>query len=185
LAHFEGEAVIGSSDDLPFKDRSFDTIVCAMVLEHLADDVFAKTIKELDRVARTSLVLGVPYRQDLREGMTRCDNCGTRYHVDLHRRSFRVPEDFLTLFTNFTVEAEVLLGLRKPMPIRSGLFRRIQYWLIGPSAVSPFARCPKCGSANTVSPRKGILKWFFDGLAWRMKRTTVPHWMIVLLKRDG
>lgn len=181
LAHFEGNAVIGTSDDLPFEDSSFDTVVCAMVLEHLTDDVFAKTIKELDRVARASLVLGVPYRQDLREGMTRCADCGTLYHIDLHRRTFKGPKDLLALFPNFSLEAVVFLD--HCQRIRSGLYRQLQYRFLGPSAGSVFARCPKCGSGNTVPPRKGVLKWFCDGLDWRMKRATLWHWMIVLLKR--
>jgi len=63
------------------------------VLEHLSDELFGKVTNELARVARNSIVIGVPYRQDLRQGMTRCAECGCVYHVDLHCRSFNGPED--------------------------------------------------------------------------------------------
>ena len=43
---------------LPFKDNSFDVVVCSEVLEHLDDPLLALT--EIIRVARTGVVLSVP-----------------------------------------------------------------------------------------------------------------------------
>jgi 2-polyprenyl-3-methyl-5-hydroxy-6-metoxy-1,4-benzoquinol methylase len=48
----------GSALNLPFADRSFDTVVCLEVLEHLHDP--DRALLELARIARTSLVLSVP-----------------------------------------------------------------------------------------------------------------------------
>lgn len=183
LAHFEGESVVGVAESLPFEDRSFDAIVCAEVLEHLTDDVFVKAVRELDRVAKRFLIIGVPYRQDLREGMTICSDCHTRYHVHLHKRSFRGPEDFESVFPEFRVKATALLCNRER--IRSRFFRILRYRLVGPRAHSPLARCPNCGSTKCreFKKTKRLRRWFFDGLAWRMKKTIVPHWLIVLLER--
>jgi hypothetical protein len=110
---------------LPFADRSFDTVVCCEVLEHLADGLFEKVTAELARVTCHSLVIGVPYRQDLRQGMTRCADWGTRYHVYLHQRSFRGPQDLLHVVPGFTPEWEtaVLTVKQRCKPYHADLRR--------------------------------------------------------------
>lgn len=184
LSHFDGESVVGVAEDLPFEDQAFDAVVCAEVLEHLSEAVFQKAVSELNRVARRYLVIGVPYRQDLRLGMTRCADCGLRYHVDLHCRSFDGREDIATLFPEWTVAATVLCGVCPR--IRSSLFRTARYWLAGSSASSQLARCPQCGSARVRDLWRGRrwLKRLFDGMAWRLRKEAVPNWLIVLLARQ-
>jgi SAM-dependent methyltransferase len=61
---------------LPFDDDSFDCVLCAEVLEHIPGASLAKACRELARVARHAVVVGVPYKQDLRSGRTRCGHCG-------------------------------------------------------------------------------------------------------------
>ncbi|HET6568349.1 MAG TPA: class I SAM-dependent methyltransferase [Rhodothermales bacterium] len=48
----------GSVYKLPFSDRSFDTVVCSEVLEHL--DEPERAVAELKRVARNAVVITVP-----------------------------------------------------------------------------------------------------------------------------
>lgn len=110
LKWVQGPRVLGTGGRLPFADRAFDTIVCCEVLEHLPEGVFRATVNEMARVARTTIIVGVPYRQDLRPGMTRCAACGCVYHVDLHCRSFAGPEAVAGLFPGFGVEAVALPG---------------------------------------------------------------------------
>lgn len=59
---------------LPFPDRSFDVVFCAEVLEHIPQ--LEAACRELVRVARCDVVVGVPYRQDLRVMRLRCHTCG-------------------------------------------------------------------------------------------------------------
>jgi len=187
LAQFDGQCVHGRSEDLPFEDRSFDVVVCTEVLEHLADDIFTRTVEELARVAKESLVIGVPYRQDLRDGLTRCTACGTVYHTDLHQRTFNSPTDLLKRFPGFVQNALALIGTRLEM--RSRLFRALRYRIVGPWGGSDYARCPHCGQAEATTDagirRMGLRRWFFEGVAWRMSRQEVPNWMIVHLRRTG
>jgi len=187
LACWDGVRVLASGARLPFPDRSFDAVVCCEVLEHLPDGLFEQVTAELARVARRSLVIGVPYRQDLRQGMTRCADCGEVYHVDLHRRSFRGPEDVLRAFPGFRLEVVAYTGRRSE--IRSRLFRWIRYRLLGPGARSAFARCPACGSDRTRTYRDGkgkrLRRWLLDGLAWRMKKENFSSWVTLLLQRQS
>ncbi len=48
----------GSIYDLPYKDNSFDLVLCTEVLEHLDDP--SKALEELVRVSKKYLVLSVP-----------------------------------------------------------------------------------------------------------------------------
>jgi SAM-dependent methyltransferase len=68
------EAVAGDATALRFPDNAFDTVVCAEVLEHIPNVEAA--CREIVRVARDSIIIGVPYRQDLRFGETLCARCG-------------------------------------------------------------------------------------------------------------
>jgi methyltransferase family protein len=66
--------VAGDVQQLQFPDNSFDCVVCTEVLEHVPD--YAAGARELVRVARKYILLGVPYRQDTRVGRTTCIHCG-------------------------------------------------------------------------------------------------------------
>ncbi|MBE3040849.1 MAG: class I SAM-dependent methyltransferase [Chloroflexi bacterium] len=183
LAHIQGEHLVGTADHLPFRDGEFDAVVCTEVLEHLSEEVFNKAVKELSRVAKQYIVIGVPYRQDLREGMTRCAKCGCRYHLHLHQRSFQGPDELEAAIPGFRQHVVTLIGERSD--IKSSLFRTIRYTALGARAHSSFAVCPSCGFPCTpAKPYRGTrraLGWLLDGLAWRMPKRTLPVWMIVLL----
>lgn len=185
LALFDGKKVSGLADALPFEDRSFETIVCAEVLEHLPDPVYDKVVKELARVARQQIIIGIPFDQDLREGMTRCADCGHTYHIDLHCRSYSCPEVFERDFRGWKTSAVVHLGQSKQ--IRSLLFRTLRYALSGPRARSEYARCPICSSGKILSLpiwwTRRLADVFFSGIAWRMPKKETYNWFVVSLKR--
>lgn len=52
--------IAGSVDQLPLRSNSFDTVMCCEVLEHLPFDLFAKSLRELERVARNRVVISLP-----------------------------------------------------------------------------------------------------------------------------
>jgi hypothetical protein len=69
------ENVAGNVENLQFADRSFDLVFCTEVLEHVRNLPAAGA--EIARVARERIVLGVPYKQDIRLERMTCHNCGT------------------------------------------------------------------------------------------------------------
>ena len=185
LAGFEGLRLVATSDHLPFPDRSFDAVLCTEVLEHLAPEVFARTTAELSRVARSFLVVGVPFGEDLRQGMATCAHCGRRYHIYLHQRSFRNPEDVLRLFPGWIQVSLVFVGAG--VQTSGWFFRWIHWMLLGPHATSPLARCPHCGSAETLSygegPHRPMGRRILEGIAWRLPKRACARWMILALRR--
>jgi ubiquinone/menaquinone biosynthesis C-methylase UbiE len=66
--------VEGDVTNLDFADGSFDCVFCTEVLEHIPD--VQKACSEIVRVAKREIVIGVPFRQDIRLGRTTCRSCG-------------------------------------------------------------------------------------------------------------
>ncbi|MBV8864698.1 MAG: class I SAM-dependent methyltransferase [Acidobacteriaceae bacterium] len=66
--------VQGDVRRLQFLDNSFECVVCTEVLEHVPD--FEAAAKEIARVAKSYVLIGVPYRQDTRAGRMTCVHCG-------------------------------------------------------------------------------------------------------------
>lgn len=71
----------GRIESLPFPDKSFDTVVCAHTLEHVA--YFMKTVAELRRVARQRLIIITPKQRPY------------LYTFDLHLHFFPYPHSLL------------------------------------------------------------------------------------------
>lgn len=67
--------VRGDAAELPFPDDSFDLVFCAEVIEHIPSPVLERACREMVRVTRCHVLIGVPYRQDLRHGRTTCASC--------------------------------------------------------------------------------------------------------------
>lgn len=53
--------VVGSVTALPFPDASFDTLLCAEVLEHIPWEQFPGALRELHRVTGRFVVLSLPH----------------------------------------------------------------------------------------------------------------------------
>ena len=70
--------VQGDVTHLEFEDNAFDTVCCTEVLEHVTPPMLSRACDEIVRVARNDVLIGVPYRQDLRLGRTTCVSCGTK-----------------------------------------------------------------------------------------------------------
>jgi Methyltransferase domain len=80
--------VKGDVTGLNFPDASFDIVLCAEVLEHIPGRTLVRACSELSRVAREYLLIGVPYKQDLRVGRLTCRACGKKNPPWGHVNSF-------------------------------------------------------------------------------------------------
>ncbi len=52
---------VASVLNLPFEENSFDTVLCAEVLEHLPFNNFQKALKEIFRITRSKAILTLPH----------------------------------------------------------------------------------------------------------------------------
>ncbi|MFW5663282.1 MAG: class I SAM-dependent methyltransferase, partial [Bacteroidota bacterium] len=76
----------GDTEEIPFPDNSFDTVICTHTLEHVMDK--NKTLSELRRVAQKRLIIVVPRQRE------------NKYTFDLHLSFFPYPHSLLTLTRN-------------------------------------------------------------------------------------
>jgi ubiquinone/menaquinone biosynthesis C-methylase UbiE len=72
-----------NAEKLPFRDKSFDTVICAHTLEHVQN--INQAIRELRRVSSKRLIIVVPRQRPY------------KYTFDLHLHFFPYESNFLTL----------------------------------------------------------------------------------------
>lgn len=101
--------VAGDASALEFADASFDLVFCAEVLEHVPTRLLEKACHELARVSARHLLIGVPYRQDLRYGRTTCGACGKPNPPWGHVNRFDLPR-LEALFAGCTVANQSFVG---------------------------------------------------------------------------
>ena len=85
---------IGTVDQIPLPDATFDFVVASEVLEHLSDRDRRLGLGEIARVLKPSAwFLGtVPFGEDLAAGQTVCPKCGEVFHRWGHKKSFDLEE---------------------------------------------------------------------------------------------
>ncbi len=103
-----------SLDAVPVADRSVDVVLCCEVLEHLPAGLYDAARTELARVARHSVIVTVPNRENRRRGAIDCSACGCRYNPDRHLRSF-TPDDLTDLLPGLPLTALEEAGPRHPV----------------------------------------------------------------------
>ncbi|MDD4031584.1 MAG: class I SAM-dependent methyltransferase [Bacteroidales bacterium] len=91
--------VQGDITSLAFADKSFDLVICTEVLEHIPPNMLETACAELLRVTSRYLLIGVPYRQDLRVHATRCVHCKSINPTTGHVNTFD-RERLMSLFGN-------------------------------------------------------------------------------------
>ena len=109
IGHERIRCVKGDVTALEFADGSFDLIFCTEVLEHLPTPLLAKACSELSRVSKDYLLIGVPYKQDIRVGRTTCGSCGKANPPYGHVNSFD-EHQLLGLFPGFAVARTSFVG---------------------------------------------------------------------------
>jgi SAM-dependent methyltransferase len=90
---FYDEVLVGDGVSLPFRDKSFDSIIACEVLEHLPHEQGGPFIQELKRVAKESFVVTTPNFDCLRGGGETQDGFN-EYEAHKHIYS---PQEFCSL----------------------------------------------------------------------------------------
>lgn len=101
--------VAADATHLPFDDASFDAVLCAEVLEHIPPVSLPAICAEIVRVCRGHVVIGVPYRQDIRLWQTTCARCQRRNPPWGHVNSFDEAR-LQQLFAGLSVERVSFVG---------------------------------------------------------------------------
>ena len=179
--------VAGDATNLPFPDSSFDCVFCAEVLEHIP--ALEDACREIARVARHEIVIGVPYKQDTRVGRTTCPQCGKPNPPWGHINRFDESR-LAKLFPGLSIQASSFVG-----SVRSAT-NRVSTMLMD-MAGNPWGTyeqdepCIYCGSKLLPPARRSMLSRVCSGLAVRIDQVqsrfarTHGNWIHVVLSKDG
>jgi SAM-dependent methyltransferase len=179
--------VQGDATRLQYPDNSFDTVVCAEVLEHIPD--VQKACDEITRVARYNAVIGVPYRQDLRLNATTCGHCGRTNPPYGHLHSFD-EKRLAQLFPGMSLARFELVG--PPRVRTNAVSSALMTWAKHPWGAYGTHRqpCIHCKRPLTAPQRSTILQraaakaaFYLDGLQQTFTRHRSPTWIHALLHK--
>lgn len=179
LSYVNAPTRAASLPDLPLPDDSFDLVICLQVLEHLDQATYTASLRELERVASRHLIIGVPFRENLRSKMALCARCGRPSHVDHHLRSFDI-EDLSEMFEGFALDRWRTIGVvsRREPDIASLLRQR----LAGRYNEPDLFACPFCGASECVAAEsdRGVAQRLPEilGSTLTRLRKPLPYWLI-------
>ena len=179
--------IAGDVTKLQFGDESFDCVFCAEVLEHIS--AVEQACRELARVARHEVIIGVPFLQDIRMNRSTCRRCGKSNPPWGHVNTF--DERRLTmLFPGLSISRKSFVGLTKE---RSNAVSAMLMDLAG----NPWGTyvqdepCIYCGeSLAQPSYDRAFLSKVCSGVAIRLDRLQMafsrPHanWIHIVFSKD-
>ncbi len=188
IDHENIHCVKGDTTALDFPDGSFDLVFCAEVLEHIPVQVLRKACNELGRVAKKYMLIGVPYKQDLRVGRTTCDTCGKKNPPWGHVNSFDETR-LKWLFPKFEIVKTSFVG-------ETDAETNLLSCLLMDMAGNPYGTysqeepCVHCGAKLKSPPERNLWRKvltraaFYARNAQRPFFKRHPNWIHVLFKRQ-
>ena len=182
--------VQGDAAALPYDDNSIDFVFCAEVLEHIPSPTLILVCQEIERVSAGHILIGVPYRQDIRVNRTTCYSCMGKNPPWGHVNSFdeaRLRE----LFPTCAIEAVSFVGSGS-LERTNALSCLLMDWAGNPyGTYSQDEPCIHCGHPLTEPPARGIGARILTKFAFWSRRATEVlarpghNWMHVLLTKTA
>jgi SAM-dependent methyltransferase len=181
--------VQGDATALAFADSSFDLVFCAEVLEHIPSPDLERACREMARVSRRWVLIGVPYKQDIRLWRTTCQACGGRCPPWAHVNRFD-EQRLAELFVNLQVERQSLVGTAEPDT------NAVSAWLMD-IAGNPFGTyvqdeaCVHCGSQLVAPTTCSLSHRLLAKVALALRRVVNlgqpghANWIHLLLRKDS
>lgn len=189
ISHPKVVCVQGNAAQLELPDDSIDFVFCAEVLEHIPSAVLEAVCRELERVCKGKLLVGVPYRQDLRVGRTTCYSCMGKNPPWGHVNSFD-EHRLARLFAQCAIEETRFVGL-------SAAHTNALSCSLMDLAGNPYGTysqeesCIHCGRALVQPPERNLVQKALTKLAVLAQSATglfvKPHanWMHMLLAKKS
>lgn len=169
IAHPRIQCVKGDVTGLTFADNVYDLVFCAEVLEHIPSHMLGRACAELGRVCKKFLLIGVPYKQDIRVGRMTCITCGGKNPPWGHVNSFDETR-LKNLFSEFALAKVSYVGEADPRT------NWLASWLMD-QAGNPYGTygqeepCVHCGATLATPPERNALQKIATKAATILART--------------
>jgi hypothetical protein len=177
----------GNVINLEFCDGYFDFVFCVEVLEHIPTNLLEKACSELSRVSDEYILIGVPYKQDIRVGRTTCYSCGTKKPPWGHVNSFN-EKSLERLFPEY--EAMKISFVGKTKSVTNDISMHLMDFAGNPyGTYSQEEPCIQCGKKLSFPPERTLSQKVATKGAFCIQRIqklfTKEHhnWIHVLFRR--
>lgn len=167
---------------LPVKSASVDLIFSSELLEHLDDSALREAVDEMQRVARSYVIISVPNQEMLQKNTLKCPNCHTIFNVSYHVQTFN-RERLTKLFSEFTCIEFHEIGekWRRYVPVLLNIRQKFgNGWFKIPPQRQVL--CPNCENRDFPSFKMNPIIFLCDGLNKLLTRRR-PYWLVALFKR--
>jgi SAM-dependent methyltransferase len=187
IAHRKVTCVQGNITKLDIEDNTFDLVFCAEVLEHIPPHLLDKATSELIRVSKEFLLIGVPYKQDIRVGRTTCYSCGRKNPPWGHVNSFDEIR-LKRLFPKCTINEVSFVG---ETDARTNFMSAFLMDLAG----NPYGtyeqeeECVYCGKKLIIPPERTVPQKLFTRAAFYVRNfqkpfiKAHPNWIHILFHK--
>ncbi len=189
VRHARVVAVQGDITSLEYPDDSFDCVMCTEVLEHIPEPLLKQACVELQRVARKHLLIGVPYRQDIRVSRTTCYTCGKKNPPWGHVNVFD-EQRLRNLFPGLNVEKVTLVGRTKAATNAVSTF--LMDFAGNPyGTYSQEESCVHCGARLREPPPRNLFQKVCTKTAFWLNSAQArfvqprPSWIHVLFRKPA
>ena len=169
-----------SGDQLPFEDSSFDLAVCSEVLEHLPEPLLANVTAELQRVARRTIIVTVPFEEDIHHFQVTCAQCAHRFNpmvtyivligtILLHSSPYRVR---LPIFKNHE-------------PYYHPTLKHFAFGILKRSVFVHHCVCPNCKTTDFSHLKTDYIRKIIGGLNHILTRgkTIQAGWLMAVYSK--
>lgn len=189
IQHDKVTCVKGNITALAFPDNYFDTVFCAEVLEHIPPALLPTACKELARVAKSKVIIGVPYKQDTRVGRTTCAHCGAKNPPWGHVNEFDEPR-LTALFSGLICENISFVGEAS----RRTNFVASYLTDIAGNPYGTYGQdesCVRCGAKLRTPPPRSFVRRIFTKLGHIARVVGTPflpnhgNWIHVAFRKDS
>ncbi len=188
LDYVKTEKLLAECDNIPVANDSYDLALSSEVLEHLPEEIYNSTTKELSRISKKYILISVPNDESIHKGMICCPNCKYEYHRNLHMRSFK-EETLEMSFPDFVKIDVKTFGLKVRQYNKS--LAKIKHKFTSPSSWIPWfwtkgtsrkSFCPNCEHEFENKYKFNPLSLFLD-IVNILVSPKKAFWLIMLLKR--
>ena len=173
LRYVTQKKVQSSCHNLPFRDKSFDIVIAAELLEHLDDQIFSRTVVNIGRVARKYILLSVPYREKPWETFVKCADCGNTYSPYNHQQYFD-EERLRHLFRSKHLRIE-FCGVKKRLPSIKKIMQKMGFYSYRENSI-----CPVCGSKKLKYWKLERIMGLVFGYLTNIFAKSEPNWILCL-----
>ena len=189
ISHPRVQCMEGNVISLEFSTRSIEFVFCAEVLEHIPKSLLRTACREIERVSNGQILIGVPYRQDIRVGRTTCSSCKGKNPPWGHINTF----DEITiaeLFPASNLESITFVGTNYE---QTNILSSVLMDLAGNpyGTYSQDEPCIHCGCALTQPSERNIVQKLLTKVAhWSRYPSNAiakprANWMHVLLSNKN